>query len=74
MVLSLTKILKINCDRFRKLFDLTDFMRSLVTINEQPASKDFRSQHFINRELGQLEFNQRVLAQAENASVRFWNV
>ncbi len=35
----------------------------------QTASKDFRSQHFINRELGQLEFNQRVLAQAENASV-----
>jgi polyphosphate kinase len=33
------------------------------------ANKDIRSQHFINRELGQLEFNQRVLAQAENASV-----
>lgn len=33
------------------------------------AGKDFRSPHFINRELGQLEFNQRVLAQAENASI-----
>lgn len=33
------------------------------------TGKDFRSQHFINRELGQLEFNQRVLAQAENDSV-----
>ncbi|MEO6422448.1 MAG: polyphosphate kinase 1 [Candidatus Nitrotoga sp.] len=32
-------------------------------------SKDLRSQYFINRELGQLEFNQRVLAQAENASI-----
>ena len=33
------------------------------------AGKDFRSKHFINRELGQLEFNQRVLAQAENSSI-----
>lgn len=33
------------------------------------TDKDCRPQHFINRELGQLEFNQRVLAQAENASV-----
>ncbi|BBJ23870.1 polyphosphate kinase 1 [Candidatus Nitrotoga sp. AM1P] len=33
------------------------------------TGKDFRSPHFINRELGQLEFNQRVLAQAENASI-----
>ncbi|MDO9101944.1 MAG: polyphosphate kinase 1 [Candidatus Nitrotoga sp.] len=33
------------------------------------TDKDVRSQHFINRELGQLEFNLRVLAQAENASI-----
>ncbi|MEJ1959934.1 MAG: polyphosphate kinase 1 [Nitrosomonadales bacterium] len=31
--------------------------------------KKFPSQHFLNRELGQLEFNRRVLAQAEDASV-----
>ncbi|RFC39234.1 MAG: polyphosphate kinase [Candidatus Nitrotoga sp. LAW] len=33
------------------------------------TDKDFRPQHFINRELGQLEFNQRVLAQAENSNI-----
>ncbi|HMC13558.1 MAG TPA: polyphosphate kinase 1 [Gallionellaceae bacterium] len=32
-------------------------------------SKKFPAQQFINRELGQLEFNRRVLAQAEDASV-----
>jgi len=32
-------------------------------------SKKFPEQQFINRELGQLEFNRRVLAQAEDASV-----
>jgi len=31
--------------------------------------KNFPTQHFINRELGLLEFNVRVLAQAEDASV-----
>jgi polyphosphate kinase len=31
--------------------------------------KKFPSQNFLNRELGQLEFNRRVLAQAEDASV-----
>ena len=32
-------------------------------------SKKFQAQHFLNRELGQLEFNRRVLAQAEDAGV-----
>jgi polyphosphate kinase len=32
-------------------------------------SKKFVSQQFLNRELGQLEFNRRVLAQAEDASI-----
>jgi polyphosphate kinase len=32
-------------------------------------SKKFASQQFLNRELGQLEFNRRVLAQAEDASI-----
>ncbi|MBI4938575.1 MAG: polyphosphate kinase, partial [Nitrosomonadales bacterium] len=31
--------------------------------------KKFPAQHFLNRELGQLEFNRRVLAQAEDAGV-----
>jgi len=32
-------------------------------------AKNFPPQHFLNRELGLLEFNNRVLAQAENATV-----
>ncbi|MEO7623372.1 MAG: polyphosphate kinase 1 [Gallionella sp.] len=32
-------------------------------------AKKFAPQHFLNRELGQLEFNHRVLAQAEDASI-----
>ena len=32
-------------------------------------AKKFPAQYFLNRELGQLEFNHRVLAQAEDASV-----
>ncbi|MDR0480315.1 MAG: polyphosphate kinase 1 [Gallionellaceae bacterium] len=32
-------------------------------------AKKFLAEHFLNRELGLLEFNQRVLAQAEDASV-----
>ncbi|MBI5658171.1 MAG: polyphosphate kinase 1 [Nitrosomonadales bacterium] len=32
-------------------------------------AKKFSAQHFLNRELGQLEFNRRVLAQAEDADV-----
>ncbi|MDD4965095.1 MAG: polyphosphate kinase 1 [Gallionella sp.] len=31
--------------------------------------KKFTAQHFLNRELGQLEFNQRVLAQAADVSI-----
>ena len=32
-------------------------------------AKKFESQQFLNRELGQLEFNRRVLAQAEDAAI-----
>src|SRR5512144_105518 len=32
-------------------------------------AKKFPAQHFLNRELGLLEFNRRVLAQAEDAAV-----
>ena len=32
-------------------------------------AKKFPAQHFLNRELGQLEFNRRVLAQAEDAGI-----
>ena len=33
------------------------------------TGKIYQPQNFLNRELGQLEFNQRVLAQAENAAI-----
>lgn len=33
------------------------------------TGKNYTPQHFLNRELGQLEFNQRVLAQAENPHI-----
>jgi polyphosphate kinase len=32
-------------------------------------AKKFPPQQFLNRELGQLEFNRRVLAQVEDASI-----